>query len=462
MKELDYFFYPRSIAIIGATDDPKKFGYEITKNALDTLNTSDHGKKIQLYLINRHKDRLFNQKSYRSILSLPTAPDLTIILVPSQGVLDVLRECANIGTKAVIIITAGFGEIDEKGKLVEEEMLNIAKNGKFRIIGPNCVGIINMEIPLNASFIKTPLPGSISIISQSGSVGASIIYRQSDILRQGLHIFVNLGNAIDIKPNEVIAYLRDSKGTDAIGCYIETITDGREFYNEAKQTTPRKPIVALKAGRTEQGKMSASSHTGALASDFRIFEGMTKQSRIFLVKDEIAFQTALATLTLLKPSNKIQKIGIITNAGGPAVITSDLLDEHGIKLASLPNEKPLLYEKLNPLVKWSNPLDLIASARKEDYYIATKLFLEEKNVDFLLVICVVPTFLGMDPLEHAQGVINAWLEEPEPRKPLVMGWLSGDIGEKARKLAIDNKIPYFTSIPELLTSLEVLIYYSKL
>jgi acyl-CoA synthetase (NDP forming) len=461
MNDLDYFFFPKSIAIIGATDDPLKFGHEITKNVIETLKYSKEGRnKRVLYLVNKKKDMIFNQPCFKNIRKLPLPPDLSIILVPSKAVLQVLRDCATIGTKAVIIITAGFGEIDEKGKEIEKQMLDITRHGGFRLIGPNCVGIINTEIPLNASFIKTPEPGKISLISQSGSVGASIIYRLSDTLKQGLHIFVNLGNAIDVQPHEMIEYLRNLSGTNTIGCYLETIKDGRSFYYEAKKTTSKKPIVVLKAGRTRQGKLSAASHTGALASDFKIFEGMTRQSRIFSVKDEISLQSALFTLAVV--GNKIEKpkIGIITNAGGPAVILSDLLAESGIKLASLTKEIPTLINNLNPLVKWHNPLDLIASAREKEYQVATQLFLLEKNIDLLLVLCVVPTFLEMNPLEHARGVISAWLQMSIPRKPLIMGWLSGDIGEKARSLALENDIPYFTTIPEILIAVEALFYYS--
>jgi acyl-CoA synthetase (NDP forming) len=460
MNNLDYFFNPRSIAIVGATDDPLKFGHEISKNVRNTLAISSNYNKPELFLINHKRTELFNQHCYKRLSDIPISPDLTILLVPAKFVLPILSECTSVKTKTVIIVTAGFGEIDEEGKLKEQEMLKIAREGNFRIMGPNCVGIINMQIPLNASFILTPPIGSVSTIAQSGSFGASIIYRMES-LGQGIQKFANLGNAIDVQPHEMISYFQKDQSTKVISLYLETIKTGRAFFEKTRETTHVKPVVILKSGRTSQGQISASSHTGALASDFRIFQGVAHQARFHLVENEIEFQSAMNVLSTPQIKFQGEKVGIITNAGGPGVILTDLFDDKGIKLAKLGQKSSDFDKYQNPLVKWTNPLDIIASAREKQYQEATKSFLEEKDIDILVILCVIPTFLDMNPIEHATGVITSWLNTPPPRKPLIMGWLAGTIADPARKIVLENKIPYFTSIPEVVSAVNALIYWNK-
>ncbi len=463
MKALDFFFNPRSIAIVGATNDPKKLGCELTTNIFQTTNKIDEKQRPHLFLVNPSKKQINGLPCYPNLSKLPETPDLTLIVVPTKHVLSVINECASINTKAVIIITAGFGEINKEGTRMEQEFLKISRESGFRIIGPNCVGLINMDLPLNASFIKTPPFGTISMISQSGSFGAANIYRMHS-LGIGIQKFVNLGNAIDVQPHEILEYLAFDKNTETIGLYLETLKHGRKFYEIAKRTTAKKPVIILKAGRTEEGQKSASSHTGALATDYRIFEGMTKQSRIHLVSDEVAFQAALNTMSRSTKLPKDYKVGIITNAGGPAVILSDLLAEKGIKLADLGKKPRIIDEILNPLVKWANPLDLIATARKDEYRVATLALLENSHVDIVVTLCVVPTFLQMSPTEHAEGVIEATRKFRNKRlqqKPIIMGWLAGDIAEQSRQLAINENIPFFTSIGEVVSAVHVLTYYIK-
>ncbi len=461
MDPLDYFFYPKSIAVVGATDDPNKLGHELTTNIIQTINKIHESDRPILYLVHPSKERINNIACYQQLSRVPKPPDLTLVAVPAKHVLSILQECAEIGTKGVIIITAGFGEIDQKGKEMEQQFLKIANKGNFRIVGPNCVGLINMDLPLNASFVKTPPHGFISLISQSGSFGAANIYRMHS-MGIGIQKFINLGNAIDVQPHEILEYLSRDQNTEAIGMYLETLQNGRLFYDVSRRITKQKPIIVLKAGRTHEGQKSASSHTGALATDYRIFTGMAKQARIHLVSEEVEFQAALSVLGLGNRESTGCKVGIITNAGGPAVILTDLISEYGITIANLGKMPEQLKKQLNPLVKWTNPLDLIATARKKDYHAATLALLENQNVDLLVVLCVVPTFLRMTPTEHAEGVINAireFKDRHSQKKPVIMGWLAGKIAEESRYLAVSEGIPFFTSIKEVASAVKALNYH---
>ncbi len=463
MTSLDRFFYPKSIAIVGATDDPSKLGYELTANIIQTTTKIHERERPSLYLVNPSKKRIKTLSCHPRLSRLPETPDLTLIVVPAKHVLSVLQECATIGTKAVVIITAGFGEINQEGKEMEQKFLKISQDAQFRIIGPNCVGLINMDLPMNASFVKTPPHGFISMISQSGSFAAANIYRMHS-MGIGIQKLINLGNAIDVQPHEILDYLSRDANTEVIGMYLETLQKGRSFYEISRKVTQKKPIIVLKSGRTQEGQKSASSHTGALATDHRIFTGMAKQARIHLVADEIEFQSALNALSHGYKDVKDNKVGIITNAGGPAVILTDLIADRGLKLAKLGKIPEIVKESLNPLVKWTNPLDLIATARKKDYQVATLALLEHEDVDILMVLCVVPTFLQMTPTEHLEGVIDAirtYRTKHSRRKPVILGWLAGNIAEQSRQLAIDEGLPFFTSIKEVADAAISLSFYSK-
>ena len=450
-SDLSMFFEPSSIAIVGATDDPLKFGHEVTKNIVQSTKNAE--KPPQIIPINPKKEKIMGFQAFPSLKDYGKPVDLVIVLVPKKAVRAVVEDALEIGTRGIIIVTAGFGEYNEEGKKEEQYLVNIAKKRNTRIIGPNCVGIVNTRIPLNASFIITPPKGNIAMISQSGSMGAALIYSGIP-----LGLFANIGNQADVTETEVLEYFLSLNDINVVGLYLETLKEPRKFYETIKNSS--KPVVVLKSGRTSQGAKSAASHTGSIATSQVAFEAAIKQAHQFLSLNELEFLSMLRVLSKYYPIEN-PKIGIITNAGGPAVTLSDLLAEAEITLGELTKKtKEKIASQFPPLVKPNNPMDIIASAREEDYYKATKAFLEDPNIDILIPICVVPTFLEMKPEEHMRGVLRA-IKDTNTKKPVLPVWLSGEIAKIGRELSEKEGIPSFGTLPEVVYAVKTL-YRKKL
>ncbi|AEH24394.1 acetate--CoA ligase family protein [Pyrococcus yayanosii] len=429
---LDYFFKPRSVAVIGASNDPKKLGYEVFKNL------QKYGGNV--YPVNVKEEKVQGVKAYKSVKDIPGDVDLAIIIVPKKFVKQTLIECGEKGVKGVVIITAGFGETGAEGKREERELVEIAHSYGMRIIGPNCVGIMNTHNDLNATFIMDAKKGSIAFISQSGALGAGIVYKT---VKEGIGFskFISIGNMADLDFAELMEYLADTEEDKAMALYIEGLRDGRKFMEVAKRVTKKKPVIVLKAGKSESGARAASSHTGSLAGSYRIYEAAFKQSGV-IVAETIDEMLSMAR-AFTQPLPRGRSVAIMTNAGGPGVLTADEIDKRGLKLANL-EEKTIeeLRSFLPPMAAVKNPVDMIASARGEDYYRTAKLLLSDANVDMLIAICVVPTFAGMSPTEHAEGVIRA-VEEVNNGKPVLALFMAGRVSEPAKELLERYGIPTY-------------------
>ncbi len=430
---LDYFFRPKGIAVIGASNDPMKLGYEVFKN----LKKYKEGK---VYPVNVKDEIVQGVKAYRNVKDIPDEVDLAIIVVPKRFVKGTLIDCGEKGVKGAVIITAGFGETGEEGKKEERELVEIAHRYGMRLIGPNCVGVMNTHNDMNATFIMDAKKGSIAFVSQSGALGAGIVYKT---VKEGIGFskFVSVGNMADLDFADFMEYLSTTEEDKAIALYIEGVKDGRRFIEVAKRTTKKKPVIALKAGKSESGARAASSHTGSLAGSWKIYEAAFKQSGV-LIAETIDDMLSMAR-AFTQPLPKGKRVAIMTNAGGPGVLTADQIDKRGLKLADL-EEKTIegLRSFLPPMAAVKNPVDMIASARGEDYYKTAKLLLEDKNVDMLIAICVVPTFAGMTPTEHAEGVIRA-VKEVNNGKPVLGLFMAGYVSEKAKELLEENGIPSY-------------------
>ena len=430
---LDYFFRPRGIAVIGASNDPLKLGYEVFKN----LKKYRDGK---VYPVNVKDEVVQGVRAYKNVKEIPGEVDLAIIVVPKRFVKQTLIDCGKKGVKGAVIITAGFGETGEEGKKEERELVEIAHRYGMRLIGPNCVGVMNTHNEVNATFIMDAKKGDIAFVSQSGALGAGIVYKT---VKEGIGFskFVSVGNMADLDFAELMEYLADTEEDKAIALYIEGVKDGRKFIEVAKRVTKKKPVIALKAGRSESGARAASSHTGSLAGSWKIYEAAFKQGGV-LIAETIDDMLSMAR-AFTQPLPRGKRVAIMTNAGGPGVLTADGIDKRGLKLANL-EEKTIeeLRSFLPPMAAVKNPVDMIASARGEDYYRATKALLQDKNVDMLIAICVVPTFAGMTPTEHAEGVIRA-VKEVNNGKPVLALFMAGYVSEKAKELLEKNGIPSY-------------------
>lgn len=430
---LDYFFKPGTIAVIGASNDPMKLGYEVFKN----LKKYKDGR---VYPVNVKDETVQGVKAYKNVRDIPDEVDLAIIVVPKRFVKQAIIDCGEKGVKGAVIITAGFGETGEEGKKEERELVEIAHSYGMRLIGPNCVGVMNTHNDMNATFIMDAKKGSIAFVSQSGALGAGIVYKT---VKEGIGFskFISVGNMADLDFAELMEYLADTEEDKAIALYIEGVRDGRKFIEIAKRVTSKKPVIALKAGKSESGARAASSHTGSLAGSWKIYEAAFKQSGV-LVAETIDDMLSMAR-AFTQPLPKGKRVAIMTNAGGPGVLTADEIDKRGLKLANL-EEKTMeeLRSFLPPMAAVKNPVDMIASARGEDYYRTAKALLEDSNVDMLIAICVVPTFAGMTPTEHAEGIIRA-VKEVNNGKPVLGLFMAGYVSEKAKELLEANGIPSY-------------------
>jgi len=451
---LSVFFYPKSIAIIGATADPKKFGNAVTTNILSNKNLTS-----KVYLISHGSKEIEGLKTYKSILDITNEIDIAIILVPANVVKSVVDQCIEKKVKGIIIVTSGFGEIDEEGKREEKEIVSKCREAGIRVIGPNCVGIQNADIGLNASFIQTPPQGVISMISQSGSFGCAVFYQmEREVI--GCSKFANIGNGVDVSFDEFLSFFTHDANTKIICVYIETLSNGRKFYEKLRVITPIKPVIVLKGGKTATGMLAAQSHTGSIASNYKILKAAITQAGAILCENVSDFITAIKTLSLI-PLPEGERVGILTNSGGNAVFFSDNVDKFSLKLAEFSNA---LKEKIAPhlisLVKKVNPLDMIGVAEEQQYYNVAREMFKDPGIDIIVGSAVIPPFLGMKSDEHFRGLIRAW-NETGRKKPLIPLFLFSEGFEDLKELAKKEKVPIFYTPHDAAYAINLLINRKK-
>ena len=433
---VSFFFYPKSIAVIGATSNPKKFGNAVTINLLKNPNLQS-----DIFLVSRKSQEISGLKCYKSILEIPKEIDVAVILVPARVIDEVIDQCIRKKVKGIVIITAGFGEINEEGKKKEIEIAEKCINAGIRVMGPNCVGIQNLDTGLNASFIQPAPLGKIGMISQSGSFGCATFYAME---REyfGCSKFANIGNGIDVSFSEILEFLNTDENTQIICAYLETIENGRNLLETLKKIVPFKPIVFLKGGRTNLGMKAASSHTGSIATNYKMLKTSLKQSGTVLCESILDFITALKTFSFL-PLPQGENIGVLTNSGGSSVLFSDKAEQYNLKLTEFSHN---LINKISPhlisLVKKVNPLDMIGSADENTYYNITKLMLGDPNIDIVVACVVIPPFLEMKSDEHYKGIIRAW-NDTERKKPLISLIMFGEEFKELRELAKKEKATIF-------------------
>ncbi|MEM3253921.1 MAG: CoA-binding protein [Fervidicoccaceae archaeon] len=430
---LDFFFRPRSIAVVGASGDPSKLGHDIFKNLIS------YGGKV--YPVNLKEAEVLGRKAYRSVGEIDDEIDLVVIAVPRQHVRDVVRESGLKGVKGAIVITAGFGETGEEAwKKEEREIVNEARKWGIRIIGPNCVGIMNTSVGLNATFIMSARQGKTDFISQSGALGAGIIYKFVKE-KVGISRFVSLGNMADIEFSDLLIDFSEDSESNAIVLYLEGVRDGRRLIESIRKATEKKPVIVIKGGKGASSSEAVSSHTGSIAGSWEIYRAALRHSGAIVAKtiDE-AFSMARA---FSQPLPKGKRVGIITNAGGGGVLVSDELEERGLQVPRL-SEGTVRELKtfLPPFASFRNPVDMIASARGEDYRRAMDLMFQEDSVDIIVAISVVPTFGGISRDEHAKGVIDS-VRKWGKKKPVIALFMAGDISSPSKEILEAEGIPVY-------------------
>jgi len=399
-NNFDGFFYPKSIAIIGASSKEKTLGWELMKNL---LNFGYNGK---IFPVNPKADSIHNVKAYSSLTYIEEKVDLVIIMVSKKYVLDSIEDCKRRNVKNIIVITAGFKEVGDEGVEMEKLLMEKIRNNNMRMVGPNCMGIINTKtnVMLNGTFIQgEPNPGGIGFISQSGALGAAVlkILKLRDI---GFAQFLSIGNKADVNENDLLEYWRDNEDVKVITLYLESFGEARKFMEIAKTITRNKPVIAIKAARTAAGMKAASSHTGALASADTIVDAIFEQSGVIRVTtvDEL-FDLAKSFDRTILPSGK--RVGILTNAGGPAILTVDEAQNSGLDIPELSEAtQNKLKEICVPEAAFHNPVDDLPPATAEVYGQATEILLEDENIDAGIIILGPP--LMHDTFEIGKAICD--------------------------------------------------------
>lgn len=399
------FFWPESVAVIGASSRPGKVGYAIMSNmVLGAEGQLGGGFKGMVYPVNPSGGEIFRHKAYPRITDIPEKVDLAVIAVPASQVMEVIGECAAKGVMSAVIISSGFSESGPDGREREKAVVEMARRNGMRLLGPNCLGVINTTNRLNTTFAqKAPPRGPISFVSQSGAICTSVIeYSMEEYM--GFANFVSIGNKSDLDDADIIEYYAQDPETKCISIYMESAKDGRKFYDTLKKVVPRKPVVILKAGRTAIGARAASSHTGALAGSDVAYAAAIQASgaiRARTMLELFDFSRALA----YQPPVMGDGIAIISNAGGPAVIAADVAYDLGLPLSALSDDTIDRINKVCPPT-WThgNPVDVIGDADLDRY--STVLDILVKAPEVHGIITIVGPQAVMDLSEVARAIVE--------------------------------------------------------
>jgi acetyltransferase len=448
---LDTFFTPRSVAVIGASREKGKTGYEILSSLLRG------GYEGRIFPVNPKADEILGLKCYADLKAIGEKPDLAVIVVPSKFVLTVVQECVRLGMKSAVIVTSGFKESGPEGEKLEREVLQAARAGGMRFVGPNCLGIMAPTHKLNASFGgDLPTPGHIGYFSQSGSLLAAIVdmARAADI---GFSKLLSMGNKADVNEQDVIRYLGRDDETKVIAGYLETIADGDAFVREAERISREKPILLMKSGETGAGREAASSHTGRLAGTEQAYEVVFERAGIIRC-ESIKSQFDYARALVRQPLPKGQNVAVVANAGGPGIMAADAIERQGLTLAHLtPETLERLAREVPKAANINNPIDVLGDALADRYATALRCVLADPNVHAALAILSPHAMTECDAT--AEAVVQAAREGPG--KPVLACFLGASRVEQAVRILRAGGIPQYDSPESAVATLKVMASYYR-
>ncbi len=447
---LQHFFTPNSVAIVGASERENSVGYRLL------LNMQEAGFSGGLYPINPKHEQLLGLKAYPDLHAVPEDLDLVVIATPAPTVPCILRQCGDKGVSSVIIISAGFGELGAEGQRLQQEILGIAHRYSIRIIGPNCLGVIRPSGQLNATFgdgiVKD---GSLALLSQSGAVCTAILdwAKVQDI---GFSTVVSMGGAADIDFGEVLDYLATDSKTTGILMYVEGIRDARRFLSGLKAAARLKPVILIKSGRHEAGCKAAMSHTGAMVGGDKVFDAAIARAgvvRAYSITELFSAARVLANNYVVKKD----RLAIITNAGGPGVMSTDRAEDVGIQMAQL---NPASLESLNTVLPphWShaNPIDILGDATADRYQQALEVCINDDNIDGILVI-LTPQAMT-EPTLVAEYIIDG---AKTSHKPVLASWTGGAKVQAGRDLFANSKVAHFNTPETAVDAFAFLANYAE-
>jgi acyl-CoA synthetase (NDP forming) len=463
-RNLDVLFKPSSVALIGASTDAKKWGNWMARHLIESNYQGD------VYLVATKGGIVCGRETYRTIFDIPKPIDVAIIGIPSQFVSGAVEECVKKGVKAIIIVTAGFGETGEEGRKVEKDILELARSGGTRIVGPNCMGIYNSSISLNTSAFDLS-PGFIGFLTQSGNFAMDVNYnvRQRKL---GYSKWASFGNQIDILWHEYLTYIKDDPDTRVILLYIEglrreSVNEGREFLRVAKETTKERPIVAIKIGTSSAGARSAASHTGSLAGSNEIYDAAFKQAGIIRVthsNELLDVGEALAKCPLPRGN----KIAILTDGGGHGTIACDAAEKNSLIVPILSEEtKAKLKEILPPQASIKNPVDFAGGAEADlwNFVRCSEILLQDKDIDGLVIVGQWGGY-GIDlasEFYELEEKVSIRLTElvKEFNKPIINHTMYQPSKAKSLQLLSEGGIPVYPVVETAMKCMGALTEYSR-
>lgn len=434
-------FYPRGVAVVGSVSEGK-LGYELIRQILD-------GGYRDLFAVNPKAQGVFSVQGYDAVAKIDRPVDLAVIVTPTPTVANVLKDCGRAGVRAAVIITAGFSEVGNDGG--EVEIKRIANQYGIRFVGPNCAGILNTAHYLFPTLETRPPAGEVAVIAQSGAVGGVFLAWAKEF-GLGISKFVNYGNGADLNEIDLLHYFAGDRETRVVGLYIETVTDGREFMRAAEECTRQKPLVVIKAGRTQAGVRAALSHTGSMAGADDVYDSSLRQCgaiRVYTIEE--MFDLCKGFLYL--PTLKGRRVAIVTNSGGPGVLAADRAEELGLEVAepSLAT-KEKLSEFLPAHCAIKNPIDITVEGTEEGYRKTLLTVLQE--YDAALALNIATPYLDSVPL--AKGVCDA---AEQIGKPIVASFLPSQIVGEATTYLEEHGIPNFATGERAVTALAHMANY---
>jgi acetyl-CoA synthetase (ADP-forming) len=445
---LDYILYPESIAVIGASRDPMKWGHMILASI---INGGYEGKVIP---INPREKEIDGLPCFSSVKEVPGSVDLAMVIVPARFVPSVIQECADKGVKGAVIITSGFGETGPEGRKVQDQIVKLAQDGGVRLIGPNCMGICSSPSKLSALMLPfLHEKGEVAFISQSGGYGMQLYIRATSV-GVGISKFISSGNEADLEMVDYLEYFGNDPEVKVIAMYLEQVRHGRRFFEVAKEVSKKKPIVVIKVGTTEAGSRAASSHTGALAGSDKIYDVAFKQSGVIRTYNaEEMFDAIKAFLYCPLPQGN--QLGVIANSGGICVETTDKAVENGLSTPTLPEEaQQEVLKHIPDFGNPKNPVDLTASLDMGSFLNVPKVVLARDEINGLITLGLSTSIMqAMFPgtpketfLEIFKGLnsqlVKTWKDSGKPVLVIVPG---ADFEPEAAQILEDNRIPVYTT-----------------
>jgi acetate---CoA ligase (ADP-forming) len=448
---LEKFFNPKSVAVVGASQTEGKVGYEVLNNLIN-------GKfKGKIFPVNNKVDKIKDLKCCPDLEAIGEAPDLVIIILPAKIVPAIMRQCAKIGSKSVIIISAGFKEVGPEGLRLEQEIVQTARQSGIRVIGPNCLGLIAPGNNLNASFAgDLPKTGGIGYLSQSGALVSAILDMANDN-SIGFSKLISIGNKADMDELDIITALGNDPDTKVIAGYLESISDGDAFVQLAEKISNDKPILLMKSGGTGAGAEAASSHTGSLAGSETAYEAGFERAGIIRCLS-IASQFDFAQAFAYQPLPKGTRVAVITNAGGPGIMAADAIEREGLEFARFTEQtEEKLAAKLPAAANVHNPVDVLGDALADLYEFATETVLDDPNVDAALIL-LTPQAMT-ESVATARAI--AKISREKPQKTIIASFMGGSKVAESVKTLRQNGIPQYDSPESAVLTLKMMVDYMR-